>query len=422
MKRTLRVFLSNTCANQPFQREEQAALLAAAKGQDYVPESNNAQASTSSSDPDQPSWTLKIEGRLLEPSFKSRAGVARAAQQTADRTGAQKFSNLVKSCVIELARDPALYPVEENFVEWHRPTPSVATQQRVEGTENPLIAAADPGLDGFEIKRRGTEPVKVKIAMYLSHTPERYHISPELGSLLDLKEETRQGVILALWSYIRDRKLVDERDRRKIQCDAALAQLFKIDSIGFHHIPEVINRYLLPLQPIVLEYWVRTDVDVNKHASAYDIELELEDWSVRQRQERVLAMFDQSSDQSRQIADLDERISQAVVALQNHSSARDFLHKFSQDPLTHLETWLASQSRDLDCILGATSSVPGAGIGSGLSNEELRRADTFEGTWLEEAITGHVAMDTSRRKKELEKWSARQLMVQQQQQQQQQQQ
>jgi SWI/SNF-related matrix-associated actin-dependent regulator of chromatin subfamily D len=103
--------------------------------------------------------------------------------------------------------------------------------------------------------------------------------------------------------------------------------------------------------------------------------------------------------------------------LQNHSSARDFLHTFSQDPLQHLQTWLASQSRDLDAILGAASSIPGAGVNSSLSNEEMRRADTFQGAWLDEAITGHIALDTARRKKEMERSTARQAMVQSQQQQ-----
>lgn len=366
-----------------------------------------------------PSWTLKIEGRLLEPVFRSRATNAKASQATSDRIGAQKFSNLVKTCVVELQRDPAAYPPEENLVEWHRPTPTAAPQGRApgagsvtgpsgEGHENPLIAAAEPGLDGFEIKRKGSEAVKVKVALYLAYNPERFSLSPDLASLLDIKEETRQGVITALWGYIKERKLLSERDRRVVECDAALANILRADSIGFHHIPEVVNRHLHPLRPVVVEYWVRTDVDVNKHPTAYDIEMELDDWSVRAKQDRVLSLFDAQSERTREIAELDEKISQAVTAMQNHSSARDFLYNFSQDPLNHLRNWLASQSRDLDAILGVTASVPGAGVNSGLSNEDLRRADTFQGTWVEEAILGHVALDTSKRQKDLDQWNAQQ--------------
>ncbi|CAO1631884.1 unnamed protein product [Parajaminaea phylloscopi] len=419
IKRTLRIFLSNTCANQPFQRLEQAAQLAAQQrgGQDASAEGTATPAATgdpsSSTAPDGripseteiPSWTLRVEGRLLEPSFRSRASHARAAQSTSDRIGAQKFSNIVKSCVVELLRDPASYPASENIVEWHRPTPTVAPQQgsaRADGNDLPLIAAAEPGLDGFEVKRKGSEPVKVRIALYISHTPERYTLDSSLAALLDIKEETRPGVISALWGYIKDRKLIDERDRRMILLDPPLSQLFKTDVLAFHHLPEVVNRLLHPANPVVLEYWVRTDADVNRHTTAYDIEVELEDWTVRARQERVLSLFDAAGERAQEVAELDDRIAQAVASLQNHSAARDFLYTFSSDPLGHLRTWLASQARDLDSILGAKSSVPGAGIGSGLSNEEMRRAETFEGAWLDEAITGHVALETARKKRDLE--------------------
>lgn len=418
IKRTLRIFLSNTCANQPFQKEEQAAIRAQQRGQDLErsatpqtkPEgasggdaSNEAGPSNSSSDADVPSWTLRIEGRLLDPSFRSRAVHAKMAQATSDRIGGQKFSNLIKTCVVELARDPASYPAEENLVEWHRPVPNVAPQAGTrDGHEAPLITASDPGLDGFEIKRKGSEPVKCKIALYLAHTPERYALDPNLAMLLDIKEETRAGVISALWAYIKDRKLLDERDRRLVRLDGPLQSLFKTEVISFHHLPEVVNRLLHPPNPIVIEYWVRTDVDANKHTTAYDIDLDLEDWMSRVKQERVLSTFDAQGEQAREVADLDERIAQAVQALANHGSARDFLYEFSQDPQRHLEAWLASQARDLDSILGTKASVPGAGWGSGVSNEEMRRAETFAGAWIDEAITGHVALETARKKRELE--------------------
>lgn len=444
LKRTLRIFLSNTCANQPFQKEELAAILAMQRGLDPVAQGSSTPgaeggdsakpgepstngAASSSSEADLPSWNLRIEGRLLEPNFRSRATHAKAAQGASDRIGAQKFSNIIKTCIVELQRDPAAYPAEENLVEWHRPTPTAAPQNvapRPDGAnyEIPLVAASEPGLDGFEIKRKGSEPVKVKIAMYVAHTPERYALDPVLAQLLDIKEETRAGVISALWGYIKDRKLLDEGDRRTVRLDKELMSLFKTESVAFHHLPEVVNRLLHPLPPIVLEYWVRTDVDANKHTTAYDIEVEVEDWMTRTKQERALSLFDAQGEQSRQVAELDDKISQAVHALQNHAAARDFLYTFSQDPLDHLQSWLSSQARDLDAILGARSSVPGAGVGSGLSNEDMRRAETFTGAWVDEAITGHVALDTARRKRDLEKWQQEQQALAAQQQQQQQQQ
>lgn len=52
-KRTLRVFVYNTCANQQWQQEEEDAL-----GTANVDDAARAEA--------EPSWTLRVEGRLVE--------------------------------------------------------------------------------------------------------------------------------------------------------------------------------------------------------------------------------------------------------------------------------------------------------------------------------------------------------------------
>ncbi|CAG8481018.1 12766_t:CDS:2 [Racocetra fulgida] len=109
MKRTLRVFISNTsCNQQPVQEVEGNEI-------DY---GSNI-----------PAWTLKIEGRLLD------------------------------------------------------------------------VNADD--VDGFEIKRKGDSNLKAKIFLNLDQQPPRYKLSPELESILDIQEETKPGIIMALWQYIK---------------------------------------------------------------------------------------------------------------------------------------------------------------------------------------------------------------------------
>ncbi len=208
----------------------------------------------------------------------------------------------------------------------------------------------------------------------LSATPS----PPELASLLDIREESRAGVISALWSYVKEKKLLDETDRKKVKCDPALRSLFATDTINFHHMPEVVNRHLHPAQPIVIEYWIRTDKAEYKHSTAYDIELDLEDLAIRQKQHNVLSQFDSANDStSREIAELDDKIAQAAATIRNRASARDFLAAFAKDPQGQLTTWIASQARDLDAILG-NNAVPGAaGSVASFTAEEMRRAETF---------------------------------------------
>ena len=442
---TLRIFLSNTCANQPFQvearreaeRKKEEARKSGKKKKaedgdeedegdeeetdkqetgDEQKEADNVKvkdeagmAGTMSSE-EIPSWTLRIEGRLLEPAFRSRANAAQSLQAAQNRLSATKFSNLIKSIVVELVRDPALYPAGDNIVEWHKPTPSIAPpsasvpvggESAIPGTGNaldaPTIAISEPSLDGFEVKRTGNIPVKARTVIYLNHTPERYALSPDLAVLLDIREETRQNVIAALWAYIKERKLLSEEDRRIVICDEPLRGIFRTDRIAFHHIPEVVNRHLHPAAPIVLEYWIRTDKDEYKHPTAFDIDVELEDNGLRKVQDDVLAGFDY---RGRDIADLDDRIAQATQTLENRSSTRDFLHRFAQDPQGHIQTWMASQARDLDAILGSNYTTGGH---LNIGTEELRRSETFNAPWVDQAVVVHEAQRVAEKMQALQK-------------------
>ena len=77
--------------------------------------------------------------------------------------------------------------------------------------------------------------------MHLDQQPEQYKLHPDLGSLythyslgistydliasaniLGIKEDSRTGVIQALWNYIKTQNLQDKVDRRVVRADARL--------------------------------------------------------------------------------------------------------------------------------------------------------------------------------------------------------
>jgi SWI/SNF-related matrix-associated actin-dependent regulator of chromatin subfamily D len=68
-------------------------------------------------------------------------------------------------------------------------------------------------------------PIDLKVSLYLTQQPERFQIRPELGKLLDLKEETQLGVVNAIWSYVKRERLQDVNDKRVIRCDKALSEV-----------------------------------------------------------------------------------------------------------------------------------------------------------------------------------------------------
>jgi len=136
--------------------------------------------------------------------------------------------------VVELDRDPALYS-DSNVVEWH---------------QNP----SHPILDGFTIRRTGDTPTKIRLILHLLQHPEQYRVLPELGNILGIKEESRAGVIQALWTYIKTNNLQDKVDRKRIHADAALRSIFGAEVIPFNFLPELVNHYLAPPHPVVINY------------------------------------------------------------------------------------------------------------------------------------------------------------------------
>ncbi|KIJ64303.1 hypothetical protein HYDPIDRAFT_112289 [Hydnomerulius pinastri MD-312] len=332
--RTLRVFLSHTVSGQTWQVGET----------DGEGETVNFETGQGI-----PAWSLKVEGRLLEvPNQRSR-----------DKVAPRKFSTFIKRMIVELDRDPILYP-DGNIVEWPRPQ------------------GVQPPLDGFTIRRTGDQPTRIRMLMHLEQSPEQYKLSPELAHILAIKEESRIGVIQALWNYIKMNGLQDKVDRRRIRADDYLRPIFGAETIVFQQLPELVNRYLMPPDPIVLHYTVNPGVAPPERPSAWDIDIKMEDVNLKSR----MAVTVQSSKESLQdLSKLDDEIALLAQSLHNSHTKRVFLQSFADDPAKFVQTWLESQSRDLESILGS-----GPSEGATVRAEELRRSDFFRLPWVEEAV------------------------------------
>lgn len=80
------------------------------------------------------------------------------------------------------------------------------------------------------------------------------------------------------------------------------------------------------------------------------------------------------------------KIALLAQSLHNSHLKRTFLQSFADDPAKFIQTWLESQSRDLESVLGA-----GASEGLTLRQEELRRSEFFRLPWVEEVCNKHVS-------------------------------
>jgi SWI/SNF-related matrix-associated actin-dependent regulator of chromatin subfamily D len=98
---------------------------------------------------------------------------------------------------------------------------------------------------------------------------------------------------------------------------------------------------------------------------------------------------------------------QHAQSIQNAQTKLTFLRSFAADPAGFIDTWLASQSRDLDALLGGSeAAVIGPGGHGGLAEdtghvrrvraEELKRSEFFRLPWVEEAIALQEGMRLAR--------------------------
>lgn len=340
MKRTLRVFISNISSDQPWQTTN--------KKLDHHAFDFDTGAI--------PTWTLHIEGRLLDNTD--------VVQEQ------QKFSNFIKSIVVELDKDNRSY-ANGNIAKWHK-------------------SSSNLKFDGLEIKRRGDMNIDVRILIYLNEYPEKYKLSPKLSQILDMKSESRPEIIMGLWEYIKFHKLQDDEEKRIINCDNNLKEIFAMDRIFFPKIPEMINKHLLPPDPIVIKYTICTDKDFNMSEIAYDIEVDIDD-PIRQKMANILASFSSQ----KKIEELDDQIATIIQAINNSKVKYNFLEGFAQNPAVFIKKWLSSQSRDLEIILGDDDARERIGI------EDKQRSEFYHKNWVHESVFHYLSRQESKRMQKL---------------------
>ncbi|KAJ6533357.1 SWI/SNF complex 60 kDa subunit [Mycena sp. CBHHK59/15] len=332
--RTLRVFMSHTVSGQSWQT---------------TPDLNDAPNFETGEGI--PAWALKVEGRLLElPNQRSK-----------DKSAVRKLSTFIKRMVMELDRDATLYP-DGNIIEWPRAT----------GQQN-------PPLDGFTIRRKGDAPTKVRLIMYLEHYPEQFRVIPELGNILGIQEDSRVGVIQALWNYIKIQGLQDKVDRRLVRADEKLRPIFNGESILFQKLPELVNRCLTAPDPIILHYMINPTIPSPERPLAWDVEVKMEDTILKGR---MSVMVQPNKESVQNLAKIDDEIATQAQSLHNSHLKRTFLQSFARDPASFIQTWLESQSRDLETVLGS-----GPTDGMTIRQEELKRSEFFRLPWVEEAVS-----------------------------------
>jgi len=201
--RTMRIFISNTAENQPWQNTS------------MDPDAFDFEDSS------QATYKVTISGRLLDLDEELELDDEEAGKEPRKHApGIQersRLSHFFERITVDFDRPASVQPDGMAQIEWKKPA-------RDPRTDAPSTAdAADFDLLKFE--RKSDENINVQINLYRDEIPQRFLLSDTLAELCDTLEDNREGVMNKLWSYIRANKLQESEDARIIRCDGPLKKV-----------------------------------------------------------------------------------------------------------------------------------------------------------------------------------------------------
>ncbi|KAL4780919.1 hypothetical protein BJX76DRAFT_350547 [Aspergillus varians] len=354
--RTMRIWVSNTVEGQPWQTGQNGSAPGTTPGSGR--------------------YKVRIEGRMLDDGSDlaisdsddegdtPKDGDAMEedgpeGEKSASKQSKQRFSQFFKTITVDFDKSPTTSPDEMKTITWAKP-------QLPPNTVN-LPPNAD--FDSVQFSRASQENLNVTISLVRDETPERYKLSKELADVLDVEEETRSGIVLGIWDYIRAMGLQEDEEKRLVRCDDRLRAIFGRDQMFFPQIPESIGPHTSPLDPIKLPYTIRVDEEFHKDATptVYDIQVAVED-PLRSKM-LALTQNPQYTAGMHQITQLDDQVALIIQALTHSRAKHSFFTALSKDPAAFVRRWINSQRRDLETILGEA----GRGGGEDASGPEFRR-------------------------------------------------
>lgn len=319
VRRTLRVYIFNTFENQ------------------VNGEKNNAES---------PSWSLKIVGRILEDGKDSMlAGIPQKPYP--------KFSSYFKKITIYL--DQNLYP-DNHVILW-------------ESARSPVLN------EGFEVKKKGDKEFTAIIRLEMNYVPEKFKLSPALSEVLGIEAETRSRVLVAIWHYVKSRKLQIPTDQSFFMCDPPLKKVFGEEKMKFAMVSQKISQHLTLPQPIHLEHRIKLSGSCPSGTTCYDIIVD-----VPFPLQKDLAAFLASTEKHKEIDACDQLICDSIKKIHEHRRRRAFFLGFSQSPAEFINGLIASQSKDLKLVAGDASCTA----------EKERHSDFYNQPWVDDAVIRYL--------------------------------
>lgn len=211
--RTLRIWISNTVEDQPWQkaREQNGHMSIPGSGRYKV--KIEGRLLDDDSDPTVADEDSEVEDEEVEGEKKDGDdGQTEEKKKSKPRRPLPRFSHFFKSITIDFDKTNSARPEDLNSITWSKP--------QLPPNQNTLPPNAD--FDSLSFTRASQENLNITISLVRDETPERYKLSKELADVLDVTEDTRSGVVMGIWDYIRAMGLQGNQEKREVRCDEKL--------------------------------------------------------------------------------------------------------------------------------------------------------------------------------------------------------
>ncbi|PSR93689.1 hypothetical protein BD289DRAFT_364370 [Coniella lustricola] len=358
--RTMRIWITNTVEDQVWQSG------------DLNPDSFDFSTTNESS------FRVKIEGRLLDDDSEMDTKDEEDEGQEGDedkmdtdapaetkpkaietkKVPQPRMSSFFKAMTVDFDKSKMRHGAEQT-AEWKKP-------DRIANSANPPAAAE---FDELTFKRNGDENMNITINLYRDEAPERFELSPDLSDIVDMTTATRSEIVMGLWEYIKLMGLQEDEEKRHFRCDEQLHKIVPRDPGLIPELQSYITPHLRPLPPVKLAYTVRVDQEFHKspQPTIYDVRVPVGD-PLQARLAQFLS-DPQYTTMLQQVKGLDDQLAVMVQAIADSKSKHTFFKSLSTDPTTFVRSWLSSQKRDLEVIVG---EAPRGG-GEEATGDEWRR-------------------------------------------------
>lgn len=97
-------------------------------------------------------------------------------------------------------------------------------------------------------------PQNLRIVIMMDELPSPFLLSQPLSSLMGRKRATKPQAILAIWQYVKGKKLQESEEKKIVVNDQQLKELFGVEKMSFSEIPSRLLPHLLPNEPFCYDF------------------------------------------------------------------------------------------------------------------------------------------------------------------------